>query len=130
MVTQGQLPSVPFRTFQLQNAISALELALQEQLSLTRARISKAQEPVVVSSLNQKTVPKSLRTGWPREALQVWQSVDELHAQMLKEDEICKDAVQAAEADLIQRLTQLQERLQELQSFLKQSLQGLRSLER
>ena len=32
----------------------------------------------------------------------------------ITEDEICKDAVQAAEADLVQRLTQLQERLQSL----------------
>ena len=123
---QGQLPSFSFHAYRFRKTISALDLALQEQLSLTRARMGKAQEPVIASSPNQKIVPKSLRTGWPPEALQAWQSVDELHAQMLKEDEICKDAVQAAEADLVQRLTQLQERLQSL-TQLQERLQSLES---
>lgn len=113
---QGQLPSVSFDTAQVQKAMSALDRALQEQLSLTRSR-SKTPEPVNYadsSYQNQHTVPKPLRRGWPCEALQVMQSVDELQAQMLQQGQQHKDAMQALEADFTQRTIQLQERLQRL----------------
>lgn len=81
----------------------------------TRARLAKAQKPIVTSDQNPKIVPNSLRTGWPPEALQVMQSVQELQAQMLKEIEQYKDALQGAEADLLRRMTQLQERVRNLE---------------
>lgn len=42
------------------------------------------------------------------------QSVAEMQAQLLKEHDQYKDALQTVEADLVQRMTQLQERLQNL----------------
>ena len=112
---QGQLPSVPLDTAQVQKAASALDSQLRERLSLTHSQISKMQEPVDSSYQNQRTVPTSLRTGWPLEALQVMQSMDELQAQMLQKDQQHKDALQALEADFLQMMTQLQDRLQSLE---------------
>ena len=112
---QGQLPSVPCDTAQVRKAVSALDHALQQQLSLTRLRIKKAEEPVVTSYQNQRTVPKPLRTGWPCEALQVMQSVDELQAQICKEEQQHKHAMQAFEADFQQRMIQHQYRLRSLE---------------
>ena len=111
---QGQLPSVPFDTAQIQKAVFALDHALQEQLRLTQSRISQAQEPVVTSYQNQRTVPKSLRIGWPSEALQFMQSMDELQAQMLKQEQQHKHAMQALEAEFMQTKKQNQEKLRSL----------------
>lgn len=111
---QGQLPSVPFDTAQVQKAISALDHAIQQQLSRTSSRLSKAQKPVVTSYQTQRTVPKTLRTGWPNEALQVMQSVDELQAQILDEEQQHIAALQALEDDYTQRMIQHQGRLQDL----------------
>lgn len=93
----------------------ALELVLQEQLTLIRARISKAQEPAVASCQSQRIVPTTLRTGWPREALEVMQRVDELQAQILTEEQQRKDAMQAFEAEFMQRMIQHEEKLRSLQ---------------
>ena len=112
---QGQLPSVPFDTAQIQKAASALDSQLRERLRLTRARISKAQKPVASSPQDERTVPMSLRAGWPLEALQVMQSLDELQAQMLLKDQQHTAALQALGADFIQMMIQLQERLQSLE---------------
>lgn len=73
------------------------------------------EEPVDLSYQNQRTVPKALRTGWPNEALQVMQSMDELQAQMLTKRQQHKVAMQALEDDFIEMMTQLQERLRSLQ---------------
>lgn len=111
---QGHLPSVPFDVAQIHEAVFALNHALAEQLSLALSRISKAQEPEDTSYQNQRTVPKSLRVGWPREALQFMQSVDELQAQILQEEEQHKHAMQASEAEFMQRMLHHQERLQSM----------------
>ena len=112
---QGQPPSVPYDRAQVQRAASALDGALREQLSLTYLRISKMEEPEDLSYQNHRTVPKALRAGWPREALQVMQSMDELQAQMLTKRQQHKVALQALEDDFMEMMTQLQERLHSLE---------------
>lgn len=112
---QGQFPTVPFDVAQIQQAVSALNHALEEQLNLAQSRISKAQEPEDMSYQNQRTVPKTLRIGWPREALQYMQSVDDLQAQNLKEEEQHKHAMQASEAEFMQRMLKHQGRLQSME---------------
>ena len=111
---QGQLPSVPYNISHVQNAMSALDHLFEVQLSLTRSKISKAQEPVATSYQNHRAVPETLRKGWPHKGLQVMQSMDELQAQMVREDEQHKFATQAFEVDYMQRMIQYQKRLRSL----------------
>ena len=106
---------MPFDTAQVQKAASALDSQLRDRLSLTHSRVSKMQEPVDSSYQNQRTVPKTLRAGWPHEALQIMQRMDELQTQMLKQDQQHRDAMQALEAENMQIMVQLQDRLQSLE---------------
>lgn len=99
--------------------------AIQEQLSRTSVRLelSKAQKPVVTSDQNQMAVRKAVRAEWPGKALQVMQSVEDLQAQMLNEEQQHLAAMQALEADYTQRMLQHQERLQVLDPWRKLNAQ-------
>ena len=120
LLVQGQPPSVPFDGQALQNLFYALDQAFNEELEKARARKSEFEQPFHASHEVHSIVPNSLRKGWTPEASQVMQIVEDLQAQLRKEDQQRKANMQEFfetknfefETDFVERIQQYQEKLQ------------------
>ena len=93
---QGQLPSVPYDVDYVNTALDALIDAFDEQLQPANTKpvqlgLNKPTKPheleqtLGTSVEDRMIVPRAFRIGWPQEALQVMQTVDELQHQLWME---------------------------------------------
>ena len=92
---QGQLPSVPYDVDYVNTALDALIDAFDEQLQPANtpptSQLNKPTKPneieqaLGISVEDRMIVPGAFRIGWPQEALQVMQTVDELQHQLWME---------------------------------------------
>ena len=94
LLMQDQVPSAPFDGQALQNLLYALDQGFNEELEKARARKDESEQPFDASHEVHMIVPKSLRQGWTPEASQVMQIVDDLQAELRKEDQQRKAKMQ------------------------------------
>ena len=115
VVIQGHLPSVPFGMGLVKNMLHAVGTVFEEQLKEARTTTIAQQKSVDTAIVDSSTIPKALRTKWPQQALQVLQNVEELHAEMLEDDQQTRAVILAAEAGFVERMLQRQEKLESLE---------------